>query len=393
MFKSFATVLFGLPLVCFLVSGCAERGEAISSSDTSSNSESGGIQPTGKVEVVKSSKDTSSSKEPPYPVPEGMVWIPGGVFEMGCSVKDGGMPDEGPVHVVELDGFYMDKTEVTNAQFLKFVEATGYVTLPEGKPELRSIKPGFEVPKIPQDGKMNLPGSVCLNPKLDKANFDPKKGAYNWWDYLPGADWRHPEGPESSIKDRMDHPVVHISWLDVQEYCKWAGKKLPTEAQWEFAARGGLDSQTYPWGSTRNPDGKWLHNIWQGEFPVENTEEDGFRTTAPVGNFPANNYGLHDMSGNVWEFVQDYYQPDYYFHSPRKNPPGPDSSFDPQEPHIIKRVQRGGSFMCSDSYCIAYRCSARMKAEQDTGAFHTGFRCIVTPEMLKKRQEQKTAQR
>jgi formylglycine-generating enzyme required for sulfatase activity len=175
----------------------------------------------------------------------------------------------------------------------------------------------------------------------------------------------------------MDHPVVHISWLDAQQYCRWAGKELPTEAQWEYAARGARSGQTYPWGNERNPDGRWLTNIWQGEFPIEDTGEDGFRRTAPVASFAANAYGLHDMSGNVWEWCQDYYQPEYYAESPTKNPPGPSSSFDPQEPGIIKRVQRGGSFMCSDQYCIGYRTTARMKGEEDTGAFHTGFRCVV----------------
>ncbi len=347
---------------------------------TSSDRPTESTKATG-TETVKAAEFDPSD----YPVPEGMVWIPGGVFDMGADESDKqARPDERPVHTVELDGFYMDKTEVTNAEFLKFVEAEDYVTLPERKPKLRSLKPDAPKIEIPKEGKFSLPGSVCLNPNLNIAKFDPAIGAYNWWDYIEGANWRHPEGPDSSIEDRMNHPVVHVSWLDAKAYCDWAGKKLPTEAQWEYAARGGSAHQIYPWGNTRNPDGKWLHNIWQGNFPIENTKADGYRTTAPVASFPPNKYGLYDMSGNVWEWVSDYYRPDYYANSPRKNPPGPMDSFDPQEPHIIKRVQRGGSFMCSDSYCISYRNSARMKAEYDTGAFHTGFRCVITPDMLQK---------
>lgn len=284
------------------------------------------------------------------------------------------------MHTVELDGFYMDATEVTNAQFQEFVEATGYVTMAERKPELRSLKPEAvnllpELPMIPENIK---PGSICLNPDMKQGTFDPVLGAYSWAEYVPGANWRHPEGPTSSIKDRMDHPVVHVAWLDAKAYCEWAGKRLPTEAEWEYAARAGLAQKTYPWGDTQNPEGKWVQNIWQGDFPFENTLEDGYRGAAPVKSFPPNKFGLYQMTGNVWEWVADYYRPDYYFNSPAKNPQGPDSSLDPQEPHIIKRVQRGGSFMCADSYCISYRNSARMKGEEDTGTFHCGFRCVVS---------------
>lgn len=315
--------------------------------------------------------------EAPADAPEGMVWIPGGTFQMGTP--QGERPDEGPVHEVELDGFWMDAHEVTNRQFQQFVEATGYVTTAEREPELRSVRGERANAEILEE--FRVPGSICFNPDLKPEQLDPSLGAYNWWKYEKGADWRHPEGPGSSIEDRMDHPVVHVSWLDAAAYCRWAGTRLPTEAEWEYAARGGLDRKIYPWGDERNPDGKWLHNIWQGGFPFENTAEDGHRTTAPVGSFAANGYGLYDMSGNVWEWCQDYYRADYYAHSPRRNPAGPDDSLDPDEPDIIKRVQRGGSFLCSDVYCIGYRCTARMKGEEDTGAFHTGFRCVVTPSM------------
>jgi len=313
----------------------------------------------------------------------GMVWIPGATFVMG---NNHGPPDEAPRHAVALDGFWIDTTEVTNAQFKTFVDATGYVTLPEKKPELRSLREGSDIEKLSILEEMNQPGSICSLPISSRDEID-ERGAYSWWQYLPGANWRHPEGPDSTISDRLHHPVVHLSWLDVQEFCKWANKKLPTEAQWEYAARGGHDGRVYPWGNTRQPNGEWLQNIWQGEFPVEDTGEDGHTSTAPVASFTPNDFGLYDMSGNVWEWCSDYYHPDYYFNSTIHNPAGPSESWDPQEPDIIKRVQRGGSFMCSDQYCIGYRVAARMKGEVDTGAFHTGFRTIITPDMMDAQHE------
>lgn len=308
---------------------------------------------------------------------QNMTWIPAGRFQMG---EINTVPDEFPPHNVELDGFWMDVTEVTNRKFKAFVDATGYVTTAERPPELRSIQPGSELENVTILPEFNKPGSICSLQLGSRDDIDPAKGAYSWWQYLPGAEWKHPEGPDSSIEDRMDHPVVHVSWLDAQEFCKWAGKQLPTEAQWEYAARGGRSGQTYPWGEDRNPDGKWLNNIWQGAFPIEDKGEDGFTRTAPVKSFPPNDYGLFEISGNVWEWCTDYYQPEYYSESPVENPAGPATSFDPQEPGINKRIQRGGSFMCSDQYCVGYRVTARMKGEEDTGAFHTGFRCVINPE-------------
>ena len=311
---------------------------------------------------------------------QGMVWIPGGEFQMGST---SGAPDELPVHTVQLDGFWMDTHEVTNRQFSRFVEETGYVTTAEQPPQLRSLAPDSELRELAILEEFNEPGSICSLQLNSRKDIDPEKGAYSWWQYVPGASWKHPEGKESNIENRMDHPVVHVSWLDVQAYCDWAGKKLPSEAQWEYAARGGRDGLAYPWGNDRNPDGRWLHNIWQGEFPVSNTAEDGYPQTSAVGQYPANDFGLFDMSGNVWEWCADYYHPLYYAVSPLRNPEGPAESFDPQEPGIIKRVQRGGSFMCSEQYCVGYRVASRMKGEQDTGAFHTGFRCVLTADMVK----------
>ncbi len=344
--------------------------------------------------------DIEVVKEAHRPAPEGMVWIPGGVFVMGDRH---GAPDKNPEHLdeipehqdalyehaVALDGFYVDAHEVTNREFAAFVEATGYETKAErgftaddfaGQADPRRLGPdAFD------------PGSLCYNSGFDPSKVD--KSDPRWpvtsgiWKVQKGANWREPDGPGSSIDGRMDHPVVHVSWEDAQAYCEWAGKQLPTEAQWEYAARGGLKQQPYPWGSDFKPDGEWPHNIWQGDFPFENAYEaedggDGFRKSSPVGTFAPNGYGLYDMTGNVWEWVGDWYRPEAYVYAARKNPTGPKSSFDPQEPNVPKRVQRGGSFMCSDTYCIGYSVATRMKGEPNTGSFHCGFRCVVNPDRL-----------
>jgi len=292
----------------------------------------------------------------------GMIWIPGGTFWMG---SEEGQADEKPVHEVSVDGFWIDETEVTNEQFDKFVRATGYVTVAERKPDPREY-PGVPAEKL-------VAGSIVFTPRPDITSLD---NHFQWWEYVAGANWRHPEGPDSSIVGREKHPVVHVCWYDTQAYCQWAGKRLPTEAEWELASRGGLARQPYVWGQEKVPEGKWRANIWQGQFPNENTQADGFRGTAAVKSFAPNGYGLYDIAGNVWEWCADWYMPDYYASSSRKNPPGPDESFDPNEPGVAKRVQRGGSYLCSDLYCMGYRPSARMKASPDTGLSHTGFRCV-----------------
>jgi len=346
----------------------------------------GCAQSTSSTPPVRTGDGSDSGLPPvvterPGDAPEGMVWIPGDVFEMGT--RDGGSKqDEFPPHKVELDGFYIDVFEVTNAEFERFVTASGYVTAAEKKPDFSSVREGSKRTEAKILPELNRPGSICMKQGLKPGEIDPQLGAYGWWEYVPGANWRHPEGPESSIVDRMDHPVVHVSWHDVNAYCRWAGKRLPTEAEWEFAARGGLDGKTYPWGDERNPGGKWLNNIWQGAFPVKNDNEDGHLTTSPVGVFPKNGYGLFDMSGNVWEWCHDNYTADYYRDSPRRNPQGPKESYDPDEPDILKRIQRGGSFMCSDTYCTGYRVTARMKGEEASGLYHTGFRCVVSHDGL-----------
>ena len=292
----------------------------------------------------------------------GMMWIPSGTFIMGST---NGQPDELPLHPVTLDGFWMDKTEVTNEQFQKFVEATGYVTIAERKPDPKDF-PGA-------DPAMLVPGSVVFRPPAEDPGLE---NHYAWWKYVPGANWRHPEGPGSSIEGREKHPAVHVAWEDAAAYAKWAGKRLPTEAEWEYAARGGLHQLPYIWGDVKEVNGRTPANIWQGKFPLENTAQDGFKATAPVGRFPPNGYGLYDMAGNVWEWCADWYRPNAYQSAEKLNPKGPSDSFDPNEPNMPKRVIRGGSYLCSDVYCTGYRPSARMKSAPDTGLSHTGFRCV-----------------
>jgi formylglycine-generating enzyme required for sulfatase activity len=326
--------------------------------------------------------------DPPGPAPKGMVWVPGGTFQMGSGDRpETALPheqtDETPIHEVAIDGFWMDAKEVTNAQYQEFVDATGYVTIAEKDLEREHFIGQVPDVSVIKDEDL-LAGSICFNPGFDPSHINKRDP--NWiyasriWKIVRGADWRHPEGPESSIENRMDHPVVHVSWDDAVAYCRWAEKQLPTEAQWEYAARGAVAGWRYPWGNEIRPDGKPMQNIWQGEFPHKNKGEDGFLTTSPVGSFKPNAFGLYDVTGNVWEWCADYYRPDYYANSPHRNPPGPAESFDPQEPGIEKRIQRGGSFMCSDNYCRGYRVSARMKGAPDTGTFHAGFRCVLIPD-------------
>lgn len=311
---------------------------------------------------------------------EGMVLIPGGSFAMGVDVKNAqrdARKDEFPLHKVSVDGFWMDTHEVTNAEFRQFVKATGYVTTAERKPNWEELKLQLPAgtPK-PHDSLLVASSLVFSSPKQPVAMND----ASQWWNWTAGADWKHPDGPKSNLAGKDTWPVVHVSWDDAVAYAKWAGKRLPTEAEWEWAARGGLENATYPWGNEGVEKGKLKANTWQGEFPYRNTKRDGFLTAAPVKSFPANGYGLYDMAGNVWEWCADWYHTDYYkmVSKPEgvNNPKGPTQSFDPDEPTVPKRVQRGGSFLCHDSYCSSYRVAARMKSSPDTGLSHTGFRCV-----------------
>lgn len=317
-----------------------------------------------------------SSKVANSKAPSGMVWIPGGKFTMG-SKDDSSRLNEGPPHTVEVEGFWMDDHTVTNSEFERFVKATGYITTAERAPSWDELKkqlpPGAQRP----DDSMLVAGSMVFTPSQGPVDRGDMR---NFWRWVPGASWRYPEGPESSIANRMEHPVVQVSWFDASEYARWAGKRLPTEAEWEFASRGGLESKKFPWGDTDTVNGKFMANTWQGDFPYNNTGGDGFRGTAPVKSFPPNGYGLYDMVGNVWQWCNDWYRPDTYLKRANEpkchNPGGPSASWNPNNPRQEERVTKGGSFLCHISYCESYRPSARRGTPPDTGMSHIGFRCV-----------------
>ena len=308
--------------------------------------------------------------------PAGMVWIPGGVFSMGgqnpVGMENGGaqtMGDARPIHRVQVNGFWMDETEVTNAQFADFVKATGYKTVAEQTPTKDEFPDANE--------KDLVAGSIVFSPP---ANSVALQDYAQWWRFVKGADWQHPFGEGSSIEGKENYPVVHIAWQDAAAYCKWAGKRLPTEAEWEFAARGGATGNIYPWGDTLSPSGTWMTNIFQGEFPHRNEVKDGYADAAPVKQFKPNTYGLYDVAGNVWEWCSDWYDENYYRQLAKDsvsiNPKGPSVSFDSEEPGAEKKVQRGGSFLCTEQYCTRYMVGTRGKGEYRSSGNHIGFRCV-----------------
>jgi formylglycine-generating enzyme len=320
-----------------------------------------------------------NSQPPPGKAPKGMVWIPGGEFSMGAQDPPGldmvGMQstkDSRPIHRVYVDGFFMDKNDVTNAQFAEFVKATVYVTVAERIPREEDF------PGVPPDNL--VAGGVVFSPPHHAV---PLNDHFQWWSYVKGANWRHPTGPKSSIEGKKNYPVVQVAYEDAEAYAKWAKKRLPTEAEWEFAARGGLAGKPFVWGEKFRPEGKWMANTFQGHFPIQDLGSDGFVGLAPVAQYAPNGYGLYDMAGNVWQWTSDWYRPDYYAELANtggvaRNPRGPNTAFDPEEPSEKKRVHRGGSFLCTDQYCSRYMVGTRGKGEVSTGTNHLGFRCVLT---------------
>jgi len=312
----------------------------------------------------------SEAAADPAKARDGMAWIPGGAFLMGSNDF---YPEEAPAHKVAVGGFWMDTHTVTNADFKRFVEATGYVTLVE-----RPVDPADYPGARPE---FLVPSSVVFRKTRKAVDLrDP----YQWWQYVAGANWRHPRGPSSSLQGLWKHPVVQVGFEDALAYAEWAGKALPTEAEWEFAARGGLDGAAYAWGDDYMPNGQAMANTWQGEFPWQNLAQDGYEWTSPVGSFPANGYGLYDMAGNVWEWTTDWYQDHgklQHACCTVANPRGGEreASFDPRTPgvQIPRRVMKGGSHLCAPNYCRRYRPAARMPQAVDTATCHLGFRCIV----------------
>ena len=306
-----------------------------------------------------------------------MALIPGGSFSMGGD-DDQAWRDEYPKHMVVVDSFWMDVHEVTNAQFSAFVEATGYLTTAEKVVDWEEIKKELPPGTPKPDASQLAPASLVFVPADKPVSL---LDVSQWWQWRQGANWRQPEGPGSSIVGKDNHPVVHVSWFDAVAYCDWVGKRLPTEAEWEYASRGGLTDAVYAWGNEDLRSGKPKANTWEGAFPYRNDKSDGFYFTAPVQSYQANNYGLYDIAGNVWEWCADLYHEDYYKTLAGKtthNPQGPKTSYDSNEPYALKRVSRGGSFLCHESYCSGYRNSMRMKTTPDTGSMHTGFRAVVS---------------
>ncbi|MCK0157013.1 formylglycine-generating enzyme family protein [Cellulophaga sp. F20128] len=375
--KVIGTVQFlALFFIVQFVVQCKEEKKQDVNKDTST---------TEKTEVKKVI-DFKIIKEVPEGVktPEGMVWIPGGEFEQGAVPQDKmAMDHEKPVHKVAVDGFFMDITEVTNAQFSKFVKETGYLTIAEREIDWEEMKK--QVPEgtpKPHDSILQ-PGSLTF--KKTKSTLPNLYDFSQWWHWTIGANWKHPNGPDSSIKGLEDHPVVQIAYEDALAYCNWAGRRLPTESEWEYAASGGKNGTIFFWGDDIKELSKTA-NSWEGEFPVKNTKADGFENRAPVKSYQPNGYGLYDMAGNVWEWTGDWYNTNYYkeqsSNSIVKNPSGAATAYNPQNPYVKEKVIKGGSFLCSDSYCASYRISARMASSTDSSAEHTGFRTVATLQMV-----------
>lgn len=305
---------------------------------------------------------------------DGMVLIPAGKLHMGGDNNQAAQ-NEYPKHEVLINSFFMDETEVTNYNFKEFIDDTGYLTVAEKELDWEELKKQLPPDtKRPHDSIM-VPGALVFSPTADKVSLNNPQ---LWWRWSIGANWRHPVGPSSDILKIEKHPVVQIAWEDANSYCKWAGKRLPTEAEWEWAARGGMENMVYPWGNESINSGEERANFYQGLFPYQNTEKDGFEGTSPVMSFKPNGYGLYDMSGNVWEWCSDWFDVTYYNNkdAERKNTTGPTKGYNDLMPYQQEKVIRGGSFLCSDEYCSGYRNARRMGSTVDTGLNHTGCRCV-----------------
>ncbi len=328
------------------------------------------------IKIPNRYSSTDSLSNYKLTIVDGMSLVPGGTFDMGGD-NDEAAQDEYPKHSVKVKPFYMDIAEVTNEQFKQFVDATKYITTAEKKPDWEEIKKTLPSGTPKPAEELLQPASLVFKPTNGPVQLNDFQ---QWWTWQKGANWKHPQGFKSNLIGKEKFPVVHVSWYDAQAYCKWAKKRLPTEAEWEFASRGGLNNNIYPWGNEKVNVGKVKNNSWEGKFPYLNEQKDGFFKSAPVKSFQANGYGLYDMAGNVWEWCSDWYLDSYYKEFKKGevslNPQGPLQSFDPEEPLTQKRSLRGGSFLCNDSYCSGYRVSRRMKSSPDTGLEHTGFRCV-----------------
>ncbi|NKI27148.1 formylglycine-generating enzyme family protein [Arenibacter sp. 6A1] len=370
--------IFGALLLVLLTVQCKEDKKTVEKNAPQKSS----LNESFSAEVLSS---LIYEKPSNIKTPKGMVWIPGGEFIQGAVPQDKiAMAHEKPAHRVAVDGFFMDVTEVTNAQFSKFVNETGYITVAERAIDWEEMK--TQVPEgtpKPHDSILQ-PGSLTF--KKTKNSVPNLFDFSQWWNWTVGANWKQPNGPGSSIKGKDNEPVVQVAYEDALAYCKWANRRLPTEAEWERAARGKKEASIYFWGDEDTVLSQ-MANTWEGEFPVNNSKSDGFEARAKVGSYPPNEFGLYDMAGNVWEWTSDWYNVNYYqelltSQQPIVNPKGAATAYNPNSPYAKEKVMKGGSFLCNASYCASYRISARMASSLDSSLEHLGFRTVATVEML-----------